>query len=77
MLLNLVFAGNVILSCLFFFFLIIDLYLLIAAVTGEIFNTIAEFVIPIGAPNKEAKADIERHPVIAETKKNVDYNLKL
>ena len=77
MLLNLVFSGNVILSCLFFFFLIIDLYLLIAAVTGEIFNTIAELVIPIGAPNKEAKADIERHPVIAETKKNVYYNLKL
>ena len=39
---------------LFFFFLII--------------NPIAEFVFPIGMPIKEAKTEIEIHPVIVEAK---------
>ena len=30
------------------------------------FNLIAELVIPIGVPTKEAKAEMETHPVIAE-----------
>ena len=51
---------------LFFFFLIIDLCFLIPAVITQIFNPIAELVIPIGIPCKEEKAEI--HPVIAETK---------
>ena len=47
-------------SSLFFAFLIIDLYFLIPV--------IAELVIPTGIPNKEAKAEIEIHPVTAVAK---------
>ena len=68
MLLNLDFANNTILSCFFFFLLIIDLYFLIAAVIAQIFNQIAELVIPIGTPTKEQKAEMETHPVIIEPK---------
>ena len=50
----------------FFFFLIIDLYILIPAVVTQIFNPIAELVIPIGIPTKEAKTEMETHPVTAE-----------
>ena len=68
MLLNFDFANNIILSYFFFFFLIIDLYFLIPAVIAQIFNPITELVIPIGIPTKEAKAEIETHPVIVEAK---------
>ena len=44
---NLDFANSTILSCFFFFFLIIDLYFLIPVVIAQIFNPIAEFVIHI------------------------------
>ena len=64
MLFNLDFANNTILSCVFFFFLIIDLYFLIHAVITQIFNPIAELVIPIGISTKEAKAETETHPTI-------------
>ena len=37
----------------FFFFLIIDLYFLIPVAIAQIFNPIAELVIPIGIPNKK------------------------
>ena len=50
----------------FLFFLIIDLYLLISAAITHSFNPIAELVIPIGIPSKEAKTEIEIHPVTAE-----------
>ena len=61
-----------------FFFLIIDLYFLIPAVIAQIFNPIAELVIPIGIPIKEAREEIEIHPIIAEAKiKSVQYNLEL
>ena len=53
---------------LFFFFLIIDLYFLISAVIAQIHNPIAELIIPIGITIKEAKAEIEIHPVIVEAK---------
>ena len=53
---NLDFASDNILSCFVFFFLIIDLYFLIPAVITQIFNPIAELVIPIGIPTKETKA---------------------
>ena len=59
MLFNLDFANNTILSCFFFSFLIIDLYFLIPAAVAQIFNPIAELVIPIGIPIKESKAEIE------------------
>ena len=67
-LLNLAFANSTILSCFFFFFLIIDLYYLIPAVIAQILNPIAELVIPIGIPSKEAKAEIKIHPVTAKAK---------
>ena len=66
MLFNLNFANNTIWSCFFSFFLIIDLYFLTPAVIKHIFNPVAELVIPIGIPAKEAKAETETHPVIVE-----------
>ena len=48
------FVNNTILSCVLFFFLIIDLYFLIASVIAQIFNPIAELLISIGIPTKEA-----------------------
>ena len=68
MLFNLDFANNTILSCFFFFFLILDLKFLIPAVIAQLFNPIAELVIPIRIPIKEAEAEIEIHPVIVEAK---------
>ena len=53
---------------MFRFFLIIDLRFLIPAVIAQIFNPIAELVIPIGIPSKEAKVEIEIYPVIVEVK---------
>ena len=60
---NLDFANNTILSCFFFFFLIIGL---IPAVIAQIFNPIIELVIPIGIPTKKTKAEMETHPLIVE-----------
>ena len=70
MLFNSDFANNTILSCFFFFFLIINICFLIPAVIAQIFNPIAELVIPIGIPNKEPKAEIkiEIHLLTAEAK---------
>ena len=65
---NFGFASNTILSCFFVFFIIIDLYFLIPAVIAQTFIPIAELVIPIGLPIKEAKAEIEIYPVIVEAK---------
>ena len=61
MLFNLDFANNSISLCFFFFFLIIDLYVLIPTVITQIFNPTVELVIPIGIPTKEARADMETH----------------
>ena len=58
---NLDFADNTILSCFFFFFLIIDVYFLIPAVLTQVFNPTVELVNPIGIPTKEAKAEMETH----------------
>ena len=58
---NLDFGNNTILLCFVFFFLIIDLYILIPAVIAQIFDSVAEFVIPIGIPSKETKTGIEIH----------------
>ena len=66
MLFNLDFASNTILSCFFFFFLIIDSYFLIPAVITQIFNPVAELVIAIEIPTTEAKAKMEMHPVTVE-----------
>ena len=53
---------------LFLFFLINDLYVLISAVIAQIFNPLAELVIPTGIPSKEAKLEIEVHLVTTEAK---------
>ena len=68
MVFNLVFVKNTILSCFFYFFLIIYLYFLIPAVIGQFFNHITELVIPIRIPSKEEKAETEMHPVTTEAK---------
>ena len=68
MLFDLDFVHNTILSGLFFFFLIIALYFLIPEAITHIVNPIAELVIPKGIPSKEAKAEIEIHQVIVESK---------
>ena len=52
-----------------FIFLNIDLYFLITAAIAQIFNSATKLVILIGAPTKEAKAEIKTHPVFTETKK--------
>ena len=58
-------------SRFFFFFLISDLYLLNPAAMAEIFDHIADLLIPIEIPIKEAKAGIEISAVIAEAKKRL------
>ena len=68
MLFDLDFANDTILSYFLFFFLIIDLYFLIPEAIAQIFNPIAELVIPLGIPIKEAKAEMQTHPVIVEAK---------
>ena len=35
---------------------------------AQIFNSIAELVIPVGIASKKSKTEIEMHPVIAEGK---------
>ena len=62
------FVDNTIFSCFVFFFLIIDIYLLIPAAIAQIFNPAAELVIPTGIPSKETKTAIQTHPVIVEAK---------
>ena len=53
LLFNLHFANNTILPCFFLFFLVIDLYFLMPPAIAQIFNPIAELVIPTGIPIKE------------------------
>ena len=55
---NLDFASNSIELCFSFLLLIIDLRYLIPLVIAQIFNPIAELLIPIGIPIKEAKSEI-------------------
>ena len=52
------FVNNTILSCFFFFFLIIDLYFFIPKVIAHIFNPTADLLTPMELPSKEAKAEI-------------------
>ena len=52
---------------LFLLFLIIDLYFLIPAVITKNFNPIAELVITMGIPIKEAKTEMEADPATVET----------
>ena len=54
---NLSFPNNIILSCFFFFYLIIDLYFLIPAVIAQVFTPTAKSVIPTGTQTNEANAE--------------------
>ena len=51
-----------------FFFLILDLHFFISAVISQIFNSIAELLIPKGILTKKAKAEMEIHLVTVEAK---------
>ena len=53
-------------SYLLLFFLVIELQFLIPVAIAQILNPIGELVIPIGIPSKEAKTEIEVHPVFVE-----------
>ena len=69
MLFNLYFAINTFLSCSFYYFYLltyISLTYTFPAVIMQMFNPIAELVIPIGIPTKEAKVEMEKHSVIVE-----------
>ena len=68
MLFSLDFHNNTMLSWFFFFFLVIDVYFLIPAAIGQIFNPITELVITVRIPSKEVKADIDIQLVIVEAK---------
>ena len=46
----------------------IDLLFLISAAIAQIFNSMAELVIPIEIPSQELKTEIEIHLVTAEAK---------
>ena len=58
---KLVFANNAISLCFFFFFLIIDLYLLILAIIAQIFNPFVELIISLETSIKGAKAEMKIH----------------
>ena len=58
MLFKLFCANNIILSCFFYFFLIIDLYFLIPEVIAYISNSVSKILFPI-----EIMIEIEIHPV--------------
>ena len=60
--------NNTILSCFFFFFLKIDLYVLILVVITQMFIVVAEMAVPTGITTKEAKTEIETYPVTMEVK---------
>ena len=70
MVFNLIFANSTI-HCFLLLLLIVDLHFLIPAVNAQIFNPTAADVMPVGIPNKKAKAKIESHTVIAEAKINL------
>ena len=63
---NLDFACNTILLCLFFFFLIIDLYFFISASIAQIYCRTRESYR--NTKKKEEEVDIEIHPVTVEAK---------
>ena len=49
--------------------MLFDLYFSIPAVIAQIFDPAAEFAMLIGIATREAKAEIETHPVTVEAKK--------
>ena len=65
---NLTFPSNTILSCLFYFFSIINLCFLIPAMITQIFIPTAELVMPTGAQTNEANAEIKTQPGTVEAR---------
>ena len=63
---KLAFPSNAILSCLFLFFLIINLYFLITAVIAQIFIPTAKLAIPTATPTNDTNAEIETQPLTAK-----------
>ena len=57
MLFNLNFANNTILLCFFLFFLIFDLYILIAVVITQVFNPILELAVNSNQRNKSGNGN--------------------
>ena len=55
-------------SCFFFFFLIINLYILILAIIAQMFTPITELIISLEIWFKKAKSEMEIHTVTAKTK---------
>ena len=53
---------------MFLFFLLIDLCFLITAVISKKFIPTAELAVAAGVSTKEAKPEIETHPVTVEAK---------
>ena len=68
MLFHLFFPNNTILLWFFYFFWIVDLYVLILGVISPMFNPAAEMAMSIGIPTKETKARTETRSVSAEDK---------
>ena len=68
MLFHLDFTNNTVFTCSFFFFLNINLQFLIPVVIAQIFNPIAELLIPIGIRIRGEKSEIEMHQTIVEAK---------
>ena len=54
--------------CAYFFFLSIDLYLIILAIIAQIFALIVKLIILLEISTKEAKAEMEIHTVTAKFK---------
>ena len=68
MMFNGYFADNTILSFFFFFFWIIVLYFVIPLAITQTLNPLAELAIPTGIWTKEAKVEMDTHPVTIKTK---------
>ena len=64
---NVLFA-NIPFHFAFFFFLINGPYVLIPALIAQTFNPVDKLVISLRMPSKEAKGEIETHPILAEAK---------
>ena len=68
MVFNLSFPRNTILTCFLFFFLILDLYFLIPAVTAQVFIHTAQIIIPTETLAYEANAEMEAQPLTLKIK---------
>ena len=69
MLFNLDFANDIILSYFFLFLIIVYLWwFLVPTVITQVFNPVAEILIPVEIPTKEVKAENNTHSVTVQIK---------